>query len=143
MPRNPIEKCEVTWEDQYGTTSSGNLPTHKTKECVEDVVDLPTIQATFSWIDISDFHFYHIKCPFSDEADFNYIRNIIIGSANYWQMELVLPADRVNHVNTGGMMIKYSRGSKHGWLCVDPVCKYYLGTTALGSVTSGLNYFYY
>lgn len=136
MPRNPVDRCAATWHDMYGTTSSGNFPTHKTKECVEDVVDLPTIQATFPWVTISDFHFYHFKCPYSNEADtgMNVVRDTDRNSLTYWQMVTVLPAGRANHTSTGGMMIRHARGSKHGWLCVDPVCPYY--------VTNTTNYFY-
>ena len=134
MPRNPIEKCEATWHDMYGTTSSGNFATHKTKECVEDVIDLPTIQATFSGVSLQDFHYYHFKCPYADEAEINYVRNIDKTDPNYWNFELVMPAGRTAHISTGGMMIKHVRGGKHGWLCVDPACSYY--------ITNSRNYFY-
>ena len=139
MPRNPIEKCEATWHDQYGTTVSGWFPTHKTKECIEDTIDasaLATIQAEFPWIrsDYGDFKYYHFKCPYADEAEINYVRNIDRSDPNYWKFELVMPADRAAHTSTGGMMIRHTRVSKHGWLCVDPVCPYY--------VTNNTNYFY-
>ena len=134
MPRNPIDRCEVTWEERYGTTSSGNFPTHKTKDCVESAIDLGTIQAEFPWVGLQDFHYYHFKCPYSNEADVHYVRDIDRTSPTYLSMELVMPIDRTNHVSTGGMMIRHARGSKHGWLCVDPVCSYY--------VTNTTNYFY-
>ena len=128
MPRNPIEKCEATWHDQYGTTSSGNFPTHNTKECIEDTVTIGDVRAVFPWVrlDYGDFKYYHFKCPYADEAEINYVRNIDQSDPNYWNFELVMPGDRAAHTATGGLMIKHSRGSKHGWLCVDPDCPYYI-----------------
>lgn len=126
MPRNPIEKCEVTWEERYGTTSSGNFSENKTKECVESTITLSTIQAEFPWVGLQDFHYYHFKCPYSNEAEIHYVRDINRASPTYWSMELVMPGDRANHTATGGLMIKHSRGSRFGWLCVDPVCPYYV-----------------
>ncbi len=169
MPRNPIEKCEATWHDQYGTTSSGNFAEHKTKECIEDVIDLPTIQATFSWVTIADFHYYHFKCPYAfDREDpdvypqpdvhphlirnlldvtsdyyWTYIYSIAGGVITYYEVPV---SERSAHTATGGMMIKHTRGSNYGWSCVDPLCSYYLGTatiTPTGSTVAGRNYFYY
>ena len=143
MPRNPVEKCEVTWSERYGTASGveGNLPEYKRTECIEDKVTLSGgVWNAFPWVTYFDFHYHHIKCPYSNESDNNYVRNTDPDDPNYWKLEEVMPEDRVNHVNTDGMMIRYARGSKHGWLCVDPVCKYYLGT-APGS-PGGIPYFY-
>jgi hypothetical protein len=125
MPRNPVEKCDITFEDRYGSTTPGNLPTHKTKVCIENTINISAIQAEFPWVSINDFHFYHMKCPYSNEATINYVRDIDKASATYWQMLEVAPASRGNHTTTSGLMIKYSKGSKHGWLCVDPDCPYY------------------
>lgn len=125
MPRNPVEKCETTFEDRYGSTTSGNLPTHKTEVCVGGAVDISAVQVEFPWVSINDFHFYHMKCPYSNEATINYIKDIDPSSSTYWQMVEVALVDRSNHTTTSGFMIRYSRGSKHGWLCVDPDCPYY------------------
>jgi len=122
MPRNPVEKCDTTFEDRYGSTTPGNLPTDKTKVCIENTVDIDAVQAEFPWVTINDFHFYHLKCPYSTEATLNYVRDTNPASATYWQMVEVVATD---HTTTSGLMIKYSKGSKHGWLCVDPDCPYY------------------
>jgi len=142
MPRNPNDRCDVTWEERYGTTYSGNLPQYKRTECIEDTVTLSGgVWNAFPWVTYYDFHYHHIKCPYSTESTTHYVRNTNRGDPNYWKLEEVMPPeDIVNHVNTGGMMIRYSRGSKHGWLCVDPVCKYYLGTAA--ESPGGVPYFY-
>ena len=125
MPRNPVEKCDITFEDRYGSTTSGNLPTHKTKVCIENTVDISAVQDEFPWVSINDFHFYHMKCPYSNEATINYYRDIDKTSSTYWQMIEVIPAHRTDHTTTSGLMIRHSKGSKHGWLCVDPNCWYY------------------
>ena len=125
MPRNPVEKCDITFEDRYGSTTSGNLPTHKTKVCIEDTIDIGAVQAEFPWVSISDFHFYHMKCPYSNEATINYVRDINKASVTYWQMVEVAPISKAAHTTTSGIMIRHSRGSKHGWMCVDPDCPYY------------------
>jgi len=143
MPRNPRNRCNVSWSQRYGTASGvdGNLPEYKRTECIEDKVTLAGgVWNAFPWVKYTDFHYHHIKCPYSNEADTHYVRNTTSSGDNYWTLEEVMPEDRVNHVNTDGMMIRYSRGSKYGWLCVDPVCKYYLGT-ATGSPGS-IPYFY-
>lgn len=125
MPRNPVEKCDITFEDRYGSTTSGNLPTHKTKVCIENTINISAVQAEFPWVTINDFHFYHMKCPYSNEATVNYVRDTNKASATYWQMVEVVSVDRADHTTTSGMMIRHSKGSKHGWLCVDPDCPYY------------------
>jgi len=140
MPRNPVEKCNTSFEDMYGSTTSGNLPTHKTKVCIENTVNISAVQAEFGeWISISDFHFYHMKCPYSTEAAWKfytidqewaawptYVRDTNRSSSTYWKMIPVASGDRAAHTTTSGLMIRHSRGSKHGWLCVDPACPYYL-----------------
>lgn len=134
MPRNPVEKCSITFEERYGTTLSGNLSSHKTKVCIENTIDLATIQAKFPWVGIEDFHFYHMKCPYSSEAFIHYVKDTDPNSPTYWQMVEVAPANITSHTSTSGIMIRHSRGSKHGWLCVDPACPYYL--------LNNKNYFY-
>jgi len=140
MPRNPNDRCAVDWETRYGVDATGNLPTHRTKECLEDTIDLSTIQATFPWVGIQDFHYYHIKCPYSTEADVHLVRNVVNGSPTFWDNTNVISEAEI-HTSTSGIMIRWSRGSKHGWLCVDPGCPFYEGTVS-GSTTSGVNYFY-
>ena len=134
MPRNPVEKCDITFEDRYGTTTSGNLPTHRTKVCIENTIDISGVQAEFPWVNISDFHFYHMKCPYSNESVVNYVKDIDPNSSTYWQMVEIVPASRGDHTTTSGIMIRHSRGSKHGWMCVDPDCPYYQ--------VNSINYFY-
>ena len=144
MPRYPISTCGRGIVDC-------NLPTHKTKECVSTVIsdsDLATIRNHFPWVGIEDFHYYHIKCPFSTEAGMHLVRNPYKNSPTYFQA-VDVEGSATNHTVTSGIMIRFSRGSKHGWLCVDPNCPYYngsaTGTTLSGSVTfdtSGIPYFY-
>lgn len=140
MPRDPRDRCSIGWNDRYGTTWSGNLPRHKTKECVEDAIDLPTIQAEFPWVGIEDFHFYHFKCPYATEASIHLRRDVSRSSLTYWQ-HINVANEAAAHAATSGIMIKYNRGSKYGWLCVDPECPYYKGTVS-GS-TGGIPYFHF
>jgi len=142
MPRNPLEKKAVSWESRYGTTISGNLPQYKVGIYIEDVITdsvLNQIQAEFPWVERNDFHYYHKKCPYATESNLHLVRNTAIGSSTYWQNTDV-SGEVKYHTLTSGIMIRHSRGSRHGWLCVDPNCPYY-GGTASGSV-SGTNYFY-
>ena len=139
MPRNPVEKNSVDWEARYGTTISGNLPKYKTKECVSDIITntaLSGIQVNFPWVTISDFHYYHFKCPYSTEAKTHFVRDTDRQSDTYWQM-VTISGSPVSHTTTSGLMIRFSRGSKHGWLCVDPICPYYNDPA-----NGGLPYFY-
>jgi hypothetical protein len=144
MPRYPRSTCGRGIID-------GNLPTYKTKECVSTVIstaDLSQIRAYFPWVGIEDFHYYHIKCPFSTEAGMHFVRDSNPTSPTYfWAVDV--EGSAVSHTVTSGIMIRFSRGSKHGWLCVDPNCPYYngngAGTTISGNVTfntSGVPYFY-
>lgn len=141
MPRNPEEKRNVSWENRYGTTASGNLSQYIVGACVEDVVDIDLIrsQPGMSWVDLEDFHYYNIKCPYSIESDFPYVRDGNIFSPTYW-MAIDVSGEAAAHVSTSGIMIRYNRGSKYGWLCVDPNCPYYRGI-ASGTV-GGSRYFY-
>ena len=125
MPRNPIEKCEVDFEDRYGSTTSGNLGTYKAKDCVSSTVDMGTVQAEFPWVTIENFNFYHLKCPYSTEAEAHYVRVTDRQASNFWTMIEVPGGTQTNHTSTSGIMVRHSRGNKHGWLCVDPACKYY------------------
>lgn len=137
MPRNPIAKCEVSWEDRYGTTHSGNLPQFIIHECIENTIDIAAVQLVFPWVSIADFSFYHIKCPYTWEPtpvspdvykilheirETNYPGTI---TYPYWDFKPVPDSDWTVHTATSGIMIRHSRGSKHGWLCVDPACRYY------------------
>lgn len=131
MPRHPDDRCDITWDDRYGTTYSGNLPQWERTVCIEDAIDLATIQNDFPWVKYTNFHYYSKRCPYSNEAALNYTRNITPADANYWELEVVLPGNRSNHTSTVGMMIRHSRGSRHGWLCVDPDCAYYTNNKAL------------
>jgi len=129
MPRNPIKKCDSSWEDRYGTTASGNLPRYKITECVESVVDLPAVwSGGATWVRYTDFHYYHLKCPYSTESDLHYVRNIDRNDPNFWEYETLNSGSLAAHTATNAMMIRYVRGSKYGWLCVDPNCPYFVST---------------
>jgi len=135
MPRNPIDRCQGSWEDLYGTTVSGNLPQHVTKDCLSDIIDLNTIHSGgLEWVGLKHFNFYHFKCPYSTEASLHYIRNIDRSSPNYWKLEELNQSELASHTSTSGIMIRYARGVKYGWLCVDPACPYFIST--------GRRYFY-
>jgi hypothetical protein len=141
MPRNPVEKASVSWEDRYGTTVSGNIAQYIVGACIEDVIDIDLIRAQpgMDWVGLEDFHFYHIKCPYSIETDFPFVRDWNRNSPTYW-MAIDVSGEATAHTATSGIMIRYSRGSKYGWLCVDPNCPYYNGTVS-GAVV-GTRYFY-
>jgi hypothetical protein len=136
MPRNPILRGEVSWEDRYGTTSSGNLPRYDLHECIENTVDLAAVQTVFPWVTIDDFHYDHLKCPFTSEGSpeeiFHWIRSCVWTNtapsiAADWDFIEVVPAARTAHTTTSGIMIRHDRGARrYGWLCVDPACRYYL-----------------
>lgn len=135
MPRNPITKCDVSWDERYGTTISGSLAQYKVGTCIEDTVDVTTVQISFPWVNIRDFHYYNIQCPYAIESNFNYVRITDRTDPDYWNSEEVASGTLSAHTSTSGIMIKHSRGRKHGWLCVDPNCSYYM--------LYGQNYFYY
>ena len=144
MPRYPRNTCG------RGITN-GNLPQYKTEECISTVITdaaLSGIRVHFPWVGIEDFHYHHIKCPFSTEAGMHLVKNTDRSSPTYFMAVNVL-GSAISHTVTSGFMIRHSKGSKHGWLCVDPTCPYYngvaSGTTISGSVvfnTSGSPYFY-
>ena len=160
MPRNPVERNNVDWEDRYGTTISGNLPQYRDPatsagvECLEDILyasspvlsgatNLEYIQTIFPWVTFRDFHYFSFRCPYSTESSTHYVRDTNRQSETYWQM-ISVSSEAVSHTTTDGLMIRYSRGSKHGWLCVDPICPYYKGTattiSGIGNV-AGIPYF--
>jgi len=142
MPRNPVDKKAVSWASRYGTTATNNLPQYYPEKYVSTIITpskLVQIQAEFPWVDLDDFHNYHVKCPYATEANVHLVRDTIVGSDTYWQNTNVIN-EVESHTLTSGVMIRHSRGSKHGWLCVDPNCPYYQGTVS-GSI-AGSNYFY-
>jgi hypothetical protein len=138
MPRNPKDRCDLSWEQRFGTTVAGNLPQYKINTCIKDTVNIATVQIEAPWVSLDDFHYHHIKCPYSTESSNHVIIRRVIGSD--WQT-VDVENEAVNHTATSGIMIKHSRGSKYGWLCVDPECPYYNGTVS-GTTTSGTWYFY-
>lgn len=140
MPRDPRDRCDVSWEDRVGTTASGNLPQYIVGQCVEDVIDIVAVQAVTPWVELSDFHFYHVKCPYSTETLWHFVLDTNPTSLTYWEA-INVAGEVASHTSTGGFMIRHTRGSKNGWLCVDPACPVFLGT-ASGSY-SGMRYFYY
>jgi hypothetical protein len=138
MPRNPVEKCNVTWENRYGTAYEGQLPQYRVSEPWCNIhLDLITMPG----ITLTDFHYYHIKCPYSTQSQINLVRDSDTTSPTYWKM-ITTSGSLGDHTATSGIMIRWSKGAKHGHLCVDDNCPYYLGT-ASGITTSGIRYFYY
>ena len=133
MPRSPVEKCNVSWENRVGTTTSGNLPQFKVGQSVCEV-NIENI--TYPDVKLSDFRVYHIKCPYSTQADIHMIRNTTIGDPDYFKMNVSVSGSLSDHVDTGGIMIRENFGSVYGWTCVDDNCEYYT------SVSVGQRYFY-
>ena len=129
MPRNKVYKCPSSWE--LGTTASGNLPQFKR---LQNLCEVDMSLITYPYIKVSDFHVYHIKCPYSLQAEQHYVRDVDISSPTYWKQIELAPGDLTDHVDTKGIMIVEHRGPKHGFMCVDNACKYYLDT--------GNRYFY-
>lgn len=110
---------------------NGNLPEYKVNnnKCNIDISKI-----TMPGVKLSHFKEYHITCPFCDTPTGLYeahlVRNSNPFSANYWNFEVsVPPHQRAAHTTTSGIMIRWSRGSKYGWLCVDDECPYYKGIT--------------
>jgi len=128
---------EIGWEAYYGTTFSGNLPQYRPDEnpCnVEiDAITVPDVT-------LRDFHYYHVKCPYSTQAASGgvqtYVRDVRPSSPTYRQLIPVGINELTNHSATQGLMIKHNRGSKYGWICVDDNCYYYT------TLVSGSRYFY-
>jgi len=135
MPRNPKDRCNLSWEQRFGTTAIGNLPQYKINTCIEDTIDINTVQIEAPWVSLDDFHYHHIKCPYSIEASNHMVKGI------NWQF-VDVESEAVSHTATSGIMIRYARGSKYGYLCVDPECPYYNGTVS-GTTVGGTWYFYY
>lgn len=126
MPRNKNYKCPSSWT--YGTDAVGNLPQYKVGQNLCEV-DMSLI--TYPGAKASDFRVYHIRCPYAIQAEQHFVRDVNINSSTYWeQLELSL-LDLTNHVGTKGIMIRQSRGSRHGFLCIDDACPYYLDSGGL------------
>lgn len=143
MPRNPNDRINTTKEN-------GNLPQYKVGD---NNCNIDMSQITMSDITLNNFREYHIKCPFSTSSygidSMHLVRNSNMTSAYYWNKLVVPEGQRSNHTVTSGIMAKWNRGSKYGWLCVDDNCSYYSGLTVTYSgeaaVVSnpGDRYFYY
>jgi hypothetical protein len=129
---------EIGWEAYYGTTQSGNLPHYRQPE--ENPCNIDMSKITMPEVTLKDFHYYHIKCPYSTQAaqggKQTYVRDVNPLSDTYMQMLLVGILELTDHTATKGVMIKCSRGSRYGWTCVDDECYYYT------TVSSGSRYFY-
>lgn len=132
MPRNPQEKQNVSWEDRYGTIYEGNLPQYKRGQ---NLCNINMSEITMPDVKLSDFHYYHLKCPYSTESLYHYVRDTDSSSPTYWEMILLPPGSFADHSGTKGIMIKRFQGSKSGWLCVDDKCPYYVNI-------GGQRYFY-
>lgn len=124
---------EIGWEAYYGTTFNGNLPQYKPDD---NPCGINIDAVTMPGVTLADFHYYHIKCPYATQADYHYVRNTNPFDANYMQLEQISSGEQTSHTVTSGVMIRYNRGSKYGWLCVDDSCYYYT------TVSPGSRYFY-
>lgn len=138
MPRDPRDRCRIIkehgWKAIYGTTAEGNLAQYKVNEACKHI-DISKL--TLSWVKQNDFRYYHIKCPYSTQASgANYVRNDDPFDPNYLTYSGLSPEELTDHTVTSGIMIRYNRGTKRGWLCVDDNCYYYT------TVCSGSRYFY-
>jgi len=125
MPRNPIDIQHTTCSGGLGTNTPGNLPQYLVNDNV-CFVDLSLI--TYPGVRKSDFRFYHQKCPYSTQAGLHLVRDIDYNSPTYFELKALQPSDIADHNVTFGIMIRESRGSKYGWLCVDDNCPYYVNT---------------
>jgi len=128
---------EIGWEAYYGTTHEGNLPQYKPDENLCNV-DMSGI--TMPGVTLEDFHYYHVKCPYSTQAaqggKTTYVIDVSRSSSTYMQMIPVGINELTNHLFTKGLMIRRDSGSKYGHLCVDDSCYYYT------TLVSGTRYFY-
>ena len=128
---------EIGWARYYGTTYSGQLPRYKPDEnpCNVNIDGI-----TMPGVTLDDFHYYHIKCPYSTQAAQGgvqtYVRDTNPNSPTYMQMIPVGIDELTDHSDTKGLMIRYNRGSKCGHLCVDDNCYYYT------TISIGSRYFY-
>lgn len=122
MPRDVLEKQSVSWSDRFGTTASGNLPQHKLSDgtCSVTIGNI-----TYPGVSAEDFRVNHKLCPYSTESSIHWTKNGEIADG-----------DLVSHTDTNGIMLRESRGPRHGFLCVDDNCPYYI------TVSSGNRYFY-
>lgn len=129
MPRNKNYKCPSSWT--YGTDAVGNLPQYKVGQ---NLCNVNIANITHPGVTIRSFRVYHVKCPYSIQAEQHFVRDVDINSSTYWQQQELGLLDLASHVDTDGIMIIEHRGPKHGFLCVDDACPYYLST--------GKRYFY-
>jgi hypothetical protein len=132
MPIDPNYIRNLTHEQRFGTTTSGNLPQYKVGQNLCEV-DIASI--TYPDVSVFDFRYYHIKCPYSTQSLVHEVRNVDLSSSNYFKMEEVPVGSLTSHIITKGIMIKHNPGARiWGWLCVDDNCSYFLNT--------GKRYFY-
>lgn len=137
MPRNPKDRCNLSWEDRFGTDVDGNLSQYKPDKnpCGVNIDGI-----TMPGVTLDDFHSHHIKCPYSTQAASGgvqtYVRDTNPFSPTYMKMILVGISELTDHSDTQGVMIRHNRGSEYGHLCVDDNCYYYT------TVVPGSRYFY-
>lgn len=122
MPRKPGDHCDLTWEQRVGSTLEGNLPQYKVNDnnCGVNINNI-----TYPEVTVGDFRVNHKKCPYANEAFRHRVLDTDPSSPTYWTV-LELDAGELSaHTDTKGIMIKESRGSVHGFVCVDDNCYYY------------------
>lgn len=123
MPRNPLDKKNDTWENCIGTLNLYNLPEYKVHD---NLCGINIDNITHPGVTINSFRVFHKKCPYSIQSNVHKVRNLNVLDPNYFKMEELDPAVFTDHSDTNGVMIRESRGSIHGNLCVDNNCYYYL-----------------
>jgi hypothetical protein len=128
---------EIGWELYFGTTSSGNLGQYKVNSnpCGVDIGSLNPQLVDDLDINPGSFRFYHVNCIYAVESEIHQYTDRSPLSPTFGQTVTLSGSELDYHTVTSGIMIRYVRGSKHGWLCVDDNCPYYLNT--------GMRYFYF
>jgi hypothetical protein len=131
MPRKPGQRCSLSWEQRVGTTLVGNLPQYKANQ---NLCNVNLSNITYPGLRASDFSVYHKKCPYASESFHHRVLDTDPSSPTYWTVVDLIGGEITSHADTKGIMVRESRGSKHGWLCVDDNCYYY--------TTNSQRYFY-
>jgi len=126
---------EIGWERYYGTTESGRLSQYKvhSNPCGVDVDALNPQLVEDLNINDGSFRYYNMSCIYATESDYHQYTDLNPISPTFGQTITV--SGLASHTVTSGTMIRYNRGSKYGWLCVDDNCPYYINT--------GRRYFYF
>jgi len=134
--RGPCQHLtEIGWERYFGTTASGNLSQYKVHDnpCGVDIESLNPQLVEDLNINDGSFRYYNMKCIYDSESGIHTYIDKNVLSPTFGQPITV--SGLALHTVTSGIMVRYNRGSKYGWLCVDDACPYYINT--------GRRYFYF